>query len=192
MKKDLSQYKSFYDKHQNCTESKNNLTKSGFGSSVEKDDNICHCESNCNCEKQENPLQPDLVEILPVKSPTLEIPSSSKDKQTSEPIQDHVILSKVWKRFSLKAKSLLEALKSNENFVIDNLGIVFIDKKNIHASIFDLLPLSFYPIKKNVQGESEYVEFLRKNNLTSFITNKALLLNDNNYDIEYWYYIGDK
>ena len=62
---------------------------------------------------------------------------------------------------------------------------------NLGSSIFELLPLTFYDIKKeNVTGIHSWMSLLKKHNLMSFMENTHLAkLSKPKEDIK-WYYLG--
>ena len=85
---------------------------------------------------------------------------------------------------------LLKELEKINSFKIDKFSMVYIDKVPLHLSIFELMKISFQPVKK-VSHLNLYIKLLNEFHLTKYITNKFLLIQDETpIDWKYWYFIG--
>ena len=189
--------KDFYETHKNC--SKDGLVKLGGG-------NCFSCKANEDCEnpsmesevcpesdpcQEKSPVNPDLTQVLNQVAPKVEVTEEPEkiDKNEHVAIPHDLIVQRVWKRHQFKCAQLLKQLEEIEAFKIDKFSMVYINGSPIHLSIFELMKISFAPIKK-VSHLNLYINLLNDYNLTNYITNRFLLLEEKPFDLKYWYFIG--
>ena len=175
---------------------KSNLTKEG-GSGSECADNECKSvEQPCSGCRTKEPVAKDnpLVEMKSQVPPHVE-QESSKSESSVDTLPISIISEKIWKRFQFRAKNLLEALQKDGSLKWDKFGVTTINGSQI-GSIFDLMAATFHsnykPSESKLQNLKLYKDLLKSLDLEKYVSNKALLLKDDNYDsiTKYWYYIG--
>lgn len=177
--------------------SNSNLTKSGEGCTDELScgETCDPCDQSasehCNCEKEKDNYNPDLTTVLPKESPHVEL---QKESRTDTQIPKALVASKLWKRHQHKASTILDALEASGHFKIDQFSMVYIDNVPLNLSIFHLMKITFQPIKKHLDKIDLYVKLLKDLNVVKYVTNKYLLIEDNQsspFIAKYWYYLGN-
>ena len=205
MLSELKLLKNFQENHRHCKKGskfsetpsdQKTLTKDGAGCSNGNpscdpcDEDTCGPSENgnCNCESTNDSFNPDLTSILPQEPPKV-------DSKVAEdvPLPSNLVISKLWKRHQFKGSQLLTSLERSGQFKIDHNSMVFVNNVPLNISIFNLMKLTFQPVKSNLQKLEPYTNLLKDFNLQKYVTNKYLLVDDNTLPIvtsKYWYYLG--
>ena len=133
----------------------------------------------------------ELNEILPQETPSVVV---EKNEEMYTDIPNSIIVATLPKRFHSNANILLQELKKSNEISLDKFSMVSIEKKELNTTIFQLMKISFFPIKKNLAKYQPYIELLKRLNLEEYVKNKNLFANTHSTEIEmskYWYYIGN-
>lgn len=114
-------------------------------------------------------------------------------------VPNELVLANVRQKYRKKASILLEEIKKiPQDLDYDISGIVYVDGQSIpNASIFQLLPVTLYTLKRNIPGQLDWFNALVKFKLGRFITNpekKKFLLPGKPHEksqSDKWFFIGD-
>ena len=202
MKQDLANLTKFKETHRNCKheESKEDhdiITKEGKGADCVCDDRSkCQASSpqsdNSVCQKDTS-FNENLNFILPNEAPSVDVSKTKSDSEKEKvPIPIELCLSKLWKKYTHKARKLLEELDNSSRFSVDKLSMVSIDELPLHISIFNLIK-QCYKSKSHVGTNLDpFVDLIKELKLENYITNKYMLMKDdlNILNTPYWYFIG--
>ena len=187
--------KKFYEEHKHCSKV---LVKDGSGNcncraqeecTTEPENESNLCPPNDPCSQPDNVVNPDLNQVIPQEEPKV---SNHTEQEKTEhiTIPHDLIIKRLWKRHQFKCMQLLKKLEDIDSFKIDKLSMVYIDEVPLHISIFELMNKSFKPTK-DVGNLNLYKNLLSEYNLTNYITNKYLLVEEQKpIDWKYWYFIG--
>ena len=190
LRSELKSLRDFKDSHSNCTAI---LTKQGAGDCEE--DDFCPESSSskgdgCHCKANDESYNKSLNAIVQQEPPSVEV--RKPDESTDEfPISMVLADSKLWQRYHHKASVLLAELYKSSSFKVDKLSMVFIDDVPLHCSIFQLMKVTFHPIRKNLHLYNSYIQLLEKLHLEKYVSNKYLMVKDIASVLpQYWFYIG--